>query len=117
METVIGAILYSGWVLPGSYDAISNVGKVVIETKYVSLDATYYSLHHIMLVVMPEMNGRELSEKLQKAYPALKVLFVSGYTADVIAHRGILDDGVCFVSKPFSKKTMAVKIIYKTCGW
>ena len=61
-------------------------------------------------VVMPEMNGRELSEQLQSLYPNLKTLFMSGYTANVIAHRGVLEDGVCFMSKPFSKKEMAVKV-------
>ncbi|MBT6339240.1 MAG: PAS domain S-box protein, partial [Desulfobacula sp.] len=61
-------------------------------------------------VIMPEMNGRELSEHLKNLYPNLKSLFMSGYTANVIAHRGVLDDGVNFISKPFSKKDMAVKI-------
>ena len=61
-------------------------------------------------VVMPEMNGRELSEQLQRVYLNIKVLFMSGYTADVIAHRGVLEDGVCFISKPFSKKDMAIKV-------
>ncbi len=61
-------------------------------------------------VVMPEMNGRELSEHLQSLYPELKVLFMSGYTANVIAHRGVLDEGVNFISKPFFKKEMAVKV-------
>lgn len=61
-------------------------------------------------VVMPEMNGRELSELLQKACPALKTLYVSGYTADVIANRGILDEGVFFISKPFSINEYALKI-------
>ena len=61
-------------------------------------------------VVMPEMNGRELSEQLQTLCPDLKTLFMSGYTADVIAHRGVLEDGVCFISKPFSTKDMAVKV-------
>lgn len=61
-------------------------------------------------VVMPEMNGRELSELLQKAYLNLKVLFMSGYTANIIAHRGVLDDDVCFLPKPFSKEDMAVNV-------
>ena len=59
---------------------------------------------------MPEMNGRELSEKLQDLYPHLKILFMSGYTANVIAHRGVLEDGVNFISKPFSMSDMAVKV-------
>jgi FixJ family two-component response regulator len=59
---------------------------------------------------MPEMNGRELSENLQSFYPDLKILFMSGYTANVIAHRGVLDEDLFFISKPFSKREMAVKI-------
>lgn len=61
-------------------------------------------------VIMPEMNGRELSEQLKRLQPNLKVLFMSGYTADVIAHRGILDNGVCFIAKPFSKQNIAIKL-------
>jgi signal transduction histidine kinase/CheY-like chemotaxis protein len=61
-------------------------------------------------VIMPEMNGRELSENLQSFYPDLKILFMSGYTANVIAHRGVLDEDLFFISKPFSKREMAVKI-------
>lgn len=61
-------------------------------------------------VIMPEMNGRDLANKLQVLYPELKVLFMSGYTADVIAHRGVLDEGVNFVQKPFSNHGLAVKV-------
>ena len=61
-------------------------------------------------VVMPQMNGRELSEQLQSQYPQLKILFMSGYTANVIAHRGVLDEGIKFISKPFSPKEIALKI-------
>ena len=61
-------------------------------------------------VVMPEMNGRELSEQIIALYPNLKVLFMSGYTANIIAHRGVLEDNISFISKPFSKKDIAVKI-------
>ncbi|MCB2216899.1 MAG: PAS domain S-box protein [Desulfobulbaceae bacterium] len=60
-------------------------------------------------VVMPEMNGRELSERLKKHYPDLKTLFMSGYTANVIAHRGVLDKGVNFIQKPFSLSSLAGK--------
>jgi signal transduction histidine kinase/ActR/RegA family two-component response regulator len=58
-------------------------------------------------VVMPGMNGRELSKQLEVIYPNLKTLFMSGYTANVIAHHGILDDGVHLLSKPFSKSELA----------
>jgi PAS domain S-box-containing protein len=61
-------------------------------------------------VIMPEMNGRDLANELQVLYPELKVLFMSGYTANVIAHRGVLDEGVNFVQKPFSNHGLAVKV-------
>lgn len=61
-------------------------------------------------VVMPEMNGRELSERLKKQDPDLKTLYMSGYTANVIAHRGVLEEGVCFIPKPLSKKELSIKV-------
>ncbi len=61
-------------------------------------------------VVMPEMNGRDLAGKLQALYPDLRVLFMSGYTANVIAHRGVLDEGVHFMQKPFSNRDLAMKV-------
>ena len=68
-------------------------------------------IHLLMTdVVMPEMNGRDLAEKLLSLYPNLKCLFMSGYTADVIAHHGVLDDEVHFIQKPFSIKDMAAKV-------
>lgn len=61
-------------------------------------------------VVMPEMSGSELAEQLQGLYPDIKTLYMSGYTANVIAHRGVLDDGVNFIQKPFSITDLAVKV-------
>lgn len=61
-------------------------------------------------VVMPDMNGRDLSKRLQGLYPNLKCLYMSGYTADVIAHRGTLDEGIQFLQKPFSRKDLAKKV-------
>ena len=61
-------------------------------------------------VVMPEMNGRQLVERLSSIRPGMKQLFMSGYTANVIAHRGIIDEGVLFVQKPFSVETLAAKV-------
>jgi len=61
-------------------------------------------------VVMPEMNGRELARQMMALYPELKTLFMSGYTANVIAHHGVLDEGVEFIEKPFSKNDLAVRI-------
>ncbi len=67
---------------------------------------------HLLItdVIMPEINGRDLSSQLFKSHPALKTLYMSGYTADVIAHHGVLDDGVQFIQKPFSLKDLAVKV-------
>ena len=61
-------------------------------------------------VVMPEMNGRELSDRLKTLHPDIRTLYMSGYTANVIAHRGVLEEGICFIPKPFSKKELAVKV-------
>ncbi|RJP74691.1 MAG: PAS domain S-box protein [Desulfobacteraceae bacterium] len=68
-------------------------------------------IHLLMTdVVMPEMNGRDLASNLLSLYPGLKCLFMSGYTADVIAHHGMLNEGMRFIQKPFSKKDLAVKV-------
>jgi len=68
-------------------------------------------IHLLMTdVVMPEMNGRDLTQNLLPLYPNIKRLFMSGYTADVIAHHGVLDTGVCFLQKPFTINQMAVKV-------
>ena len=61
-------------------------------------------------VVMPGMSGRELAETLQAKYPSLSVLYMSGYTANVIAHRGILEQGTHFLSKPITRDTLARKV-------
>ncbi len=67
---------------------------------------------HLLItdVVMPEMNGRELARQLLSMYPNLKRLFMSGYTANVIAHHGVLDAGVNFIQKPFSLQSLAEKL-------
>ena len=67
---------------------------------------------HLLLtdVVMPEMHGRDLAGQLAAFYPDLKFLFMSGYTANVIAHQGVLDKGVHFIQKPFSMKDLAAKV-------
>ena len=67
---------------------------------------------HLLItdVVMPEMNGRDLAKKLSALYPNLKCLFMSGYTANVIAHHGVLDEGVYFIQKPFELKDLTNKI-------
>jgi PAS domain S-box-containing protein len=61
-------------------------------------------------MIMPEMNGRDLAGNLLSIHPDLKCLFMSGYTANLIAHHGVLDQGVHFIQKPFSLKNLAAKL-------
>jgi FixJ family two-component response regulator len=56
------------------------------------------------------MNVRELADQLRSLCLASKTLFMSGYTSSVIAHRGVLDEGMHFIQKPFSQKELAVKV-------
>jgi CheY-like chemotaxis protein len=61
-------------------------------------------------LIMPEMNGRELAEKIASLYPGISCLYMSGYTGDVIVHHGVLDEGIHFLQKPFSKEALAGKV-------
>ena len=61
-------------------------------------------------VVMPDMNGKQLYEKSMRFNPDIKVLYMSGYSNNVIAHRGILDSGIHFIQKPFSNRSLLEKI-------
>jgi two-component system cell cycle sensor histidine kinase/response regulator CckA len=67
---------------------------------------------HILVsdVVMPDMNGSELLARLRPAHPGMKCLFMSGYTADVIADHGVLDDAIQFLQKPFTASALSEKV-------
>ncbi len=68
-------------------------------------------IHLLMTdVVMPQMSGKDLATRLTEKRPEIKTLFMSGYTADVIAHHGVLDEGVRFIQKPFSMHDLAVRV-------
>ncbi len=97
-------------------EMLDNLGYSVIVANTPN-EAIYLTTNHtgdihmlITDVVMPEMNGRDLANHLQSIYADLKVLFMSGYTANVISHHGVLEEGVNFISKPFSKMDLSVKI-------
>jgi signal transduction histidine kinase len=72
----------------------------------------YIGTIHLLLtdVVMPEMNGRDLWQRLQALRPDIKCLFMSGYTADAITHYGMLEQGSHFIEKPFSIAAIATKM-------
>jgi two-component system cell cycle sensor histidine kinase/response regulator CckA len=61
-------------------------------------------------VILPGMNGKVLAERLGRRQPGLKVLYMSGYTGNTIAHHGVLDPGTAFLQKPFSGDDLAAKI-------
>ncbi|MEW6080045.1 MAG: PAS domain S-box protein [Thermodesulfobacteriota bacterium] len=61
-------------------------------------------------VIMPGMNGRELFERLRLFHPDVQVLYMSGYTADIIGQRGVLTDEVHFIHKPFSNQDLVDKV-------
>ena len=67
---------------------------------------------HLLLtdVVMPHMSGRVLTQELTKVRPALKVLYMSGYTNDAILHHGVLDAGTQFLGKPFTGADVTRKV-------
>jgi len=67
---------------------------------------------HLMVtdVVMPGMNGRELAGRLAPLHPEMKVLYMSGFTDDVIVHHGVLEGGINFIQKPFTVAGLARKV-------
>ena len=105
-------------------EALLELGKIMLEKQgyrvltagtpgeAIRLAEEHSGEIHLLMtdVVMPEINGRELARKMLSLYPNLKRLFMSGYTADVIAHHGVLDAGVHFLQKPFSRKDLAAKV-------
>jgi len=104
--------------------AILNLGKTVLERfgytvlvahtpfEALAMAARYEGTIHLLVtdVVMPEMNGKALQEKIERIKPEIKVLYMSGYTANVIMHRGILETDVSFIQKPFTVASLAKKV-------
>jgi PAS domain S-box-containing protein len=61
-------------------------------------------------VIMPGMNGKELKERIEILKPGIPVLYMSGYTSDMVSGRGVLPEGVLFVQKPFSPEGLARRV-------
>lgn len=61
-------------------------------------------------VIMPEMNGAQMHERIREIRPDIKVLFMSGYSADAVVHRGVLAPGIAFIQKPFQSHDLTRKI-------
>ena len=95
---------------------LRNLGYTVLAagspTEAVRVAGEYSDPIHLLMtdVVMPEMNGRDLATNLTAIDPTLKCLYMSGYTADVIAHHGVIDAGLHFIQKPFTLPTLASKL-------
>ncbi len=95
---------------------LANLGYQPIEAKdpdeAIQVAATHQGPIHLLLtdVVLPRMNGKELYERLAAQRPDLRVLYMSGYSEETIAHRGILDAGVHYLQKPFSLRTLGREV-------
>jgi PAS domain S-box-containing protein len=89
-----------------------KVLKTSIPTEAVDIARAHAGEIQLLItdVIMPEINGRALAKSILAIIPELKCLFMSGYTSNVIAHHGVLDKGVLFIQKPFSKHDLAAKI-------
>jgi signal transduction histidine kinase/ActR/RegA family two-component response regulator len=95
-------------------DVLNNCGCTVIEAGGPRQALEMVNGKHLDLlvtdVVMPDMNGPELYRRLREFFPALKVLYMSGYTQNVIAHNGVLGQEVNFIQKPFAVHDFVRKI-------
>ena len=89
-----------------------NVLMASLPERALEIAALHPGPIHLLItdVVMPGMNGKELREQLKTTRKELKSLFMSGYTADIIAHHGVLDEGVEFIQKPFTIQSLTEKV-------
>ena len=99
IQALIKKMGYTVLTASGSEEAIK------VSTAYVG------NIHLLMTdVVMPEMSGHELWQRLIRQRPGLRSLYISGYTADIIAHHGVIESNIHFLQKPFSRESLAAKL-------
>jgi CheY-like chemotaxis protein len=81
-------------------------------TEALEISGSYSGPVHLLLtdVVMPDMTGLDLAEQLKSRFPEIKVLYMSGYTDNVIADHGVLEKDVNFIQKPFSREGLGGKV-------
>ncbi len=97
-------------------EVLQEAGFHVLEaqhgTEALTLSGQYEGPIHLLVtdVVMPQMGGRVLADRLIVERPGLKVLYMSGYTDNAIVHQGVLDKGTVFLHKPFSPTVLARKV-------
>lgn len=98
-------------------ETLSRYGYHVLEAKSpreglaIATDPSVRTIHLLLTdVVMPQMNGKELFEQIIQFYPNISVIYMSGYTDDIIVRRGILHEGTNFLQKPFSVKGLVKKV-------
>lgn len=89
-----------------------NVLAVNSPLEAITTAEKYKDKIHLLMtdVVMPELNGHDLANRLRSIYPPIKVLFMSGYTADIIASQGVLNNNLFFIEKPFSISKLSEKV-------
>ena len=97
-------------------DALRRLGYHVIEAasaeEALSVSGAFGKEIHLLLsdVILPGMNGKALADALTILRPDMRVLFTSGYTGDIIAHHGILKEGIAFIEKPYTIGSLSKKI-------
>jgi CheY-like chemotaxis protein len=90
-----------------------NYKAAAVESAEAALD--YIQTHKqvdvvITDVIMPGMNGRKLADVIKSVSPAIKVIFMTGYSRNAIVHHGRLDPGVVLLQKPFSREELANRL-------
>ncbi len=97
-------------------DMLQRLGYTVLEARH-GIEVQVLSIQHqgpihllITDVVMPQMSGREIAERLTTEHPETKVLYMSGYTDDAIVRHGVLAADIAFLQKPFTPEALARKV-------
>jgi two-component system, cell cycle sensor histidine kinase and response regulator CckA len=104
--------------------SLLNLGKQILEKNgygvlsssspidAIRLAEQYCGKIHLLItdVIMPEMNGREVADRLLMVFPDLQIIFMSGYTAEIIARQGFINQNLNFIQKPYSAKELTAKV-------